>query len=266
MNHLSKTLPDRFSAKSGAKNRVGRIFIDYLRNGRGATTVSAWSARVRPGLGISVPVRWEELPKLKSGSQWTVKTVHTRLDETVALWRQMWASPGGGGSFRGSLLRFEQLPAMTAPARPGGPPVWLGGASESALRRIGRRYDGWMPYPPAAAEYARGLATVREAAAAAGRDAGAVTPALFVSVAVTDTVEQGRELLGTFARANYGMPLDQLERIQALVAGPLDVVAEKLRGYVAAGARHLAVRIAATSLETQREQLKQIVKLKGSLS
>jgi bifunctional non-homologous end joining protein LigD len=86
VTHLAKTIPDRFSAKSGAKNRVGRIFIDYLRNGRGATTVAAWSARARPGLGISVPVRWEELPKLKSGSQWTVKNAHTRLDEGNAPW------------------------------------------------------------------------------------------------------------------------------------------------------------------------------------
>jgi bifunctional non-homologous end joining protein LigD len=86
VTHLAKTIPDRFSAKSGAKNRVGLIFIDYLRNGRGATTVAAWSARARPGLGISVPVRWEELPKLKSGSHWTVKTVHTRLDEGNAPW------------------------------------------------------------------------------------------------------------------------------------------------------------------------------------
>jgi bifunctional non-homologous end joining protein LigD len=80
VNHLTKTLPDRFSGKSGAKNRVGRIFIDYLRNGRGATTVSAWSARTRPGLGISVPVRWEELAELTSGAHWTVKTVEPRLE------------------------------------------------------------------------------------------------------------------------------------------------------------------------------------------
>jgi bifunctional non-homologous end joining protein LigD len=86
VNHLAKTLPERFSAKSGARNRVGRIFIDYLRNGRGATTVAAWSARTRPGLGISVPVRWDELPKLKSGSQWTVKNVHERLGEGNAPW------------------------------------------------------------------------------------------------------------------------------------------------------------------------------------
>jgi alkanesulfonate monooxygenase SsuD/methylene tetrahydromethanopterin reductase-like flavin-dependent oxidoreductase (luciferase family) len=191
----------------------------------------------------------------------------TRLDETVALWRQLWAGPAAGGSFHGSLLRFEQLPEMTAPSRPGGPPIWLGGASESALRRIGRRYDGWMPYPPTAEGYAEGLAAVRSAAAEAGRDAAAVTPALFVSVVLTDTVEQGRELLGAFAEATYGLPAGQLEQIQALAAGPADVVAEKLRGYVAAGARHLAVRIATTTttMESQREQLEQIIKLKGYL-
>jgi DNA primase len=50
-----RTLPDRFVAKSGPRNRVGKIFIDYLRNGFGATTVCAWSARARPGLGVSVP-------------------------------------------------------------------------------------------------------------------------------------------------------------------------------------------------------------------
>lgn len=86
VTHLAKTIPDRFSDKSGARNRVGRIFIDYLRNGRGATTVSAWSARVRPGLGISVPVRWEELPELTSGAHWTVRTVGERLAVGNAPW------------------------------------------------------------------------------------------------------------------------------------------------------------------------------------
>jgi len=80
VNHLTRTLPERFAGKSGAKNRVGRIFIDYLRNGRGATTVSAWSARTRPGLGISVPVRWEELAELTSGAHWTVSTAGSRLE------------------------------------------------------------------------------------------------------------------------------------------------------------------------------------------
>jgi len=86
VSHLAKTLPERFSDKSGAKNRVGRIFIDYLRNGRGATTVAAWSARTRPGLGISVPVRWDELPQLTSGAHWTVRTVGERLEVGNTPW------------------------------------------------------------------------------------------------------------------------------------------------------------------------------------
>lgn len=86
VHHMAATLPDRFAFKSGPKNRVGKIFIDYLRNGQGATTVAAWSARVRPGLGISVPLRWDELPALKSSTQWTVANAHTRLDEGNAPW------------------------------------------------------------------------------------------------------------------------------------------------------------------------------------
>jgi alkanesulfonate monooxygenase SsuD/methylene tetrahydromethanopterin reductase-like flavin-dependent oxidoreductase (luciferase family) len=226
--------------------------IDRLSGGRLVLTV-----------GAAFPGRFGVPQHVLSDVPWERR--FTRLDDTVALWRQLWATPEGGGSFQGTLLRFEQLPPMTAPSRPGGPPVWLGGASESALRRIGRHYDGWMPYPPSADEYAAGLAAVRAAAAEAGRDATAVTPALFVSAVVTDSVERGRELLGTFAEASYEMPLDQLEKIQALAAGPPDVVAEKLRGYVAAGARHLAIRIATTSLESQREQLEHIIELKEYL-
>ena len=86
VRHLAATLPDRFALKSGPKNRVGKIFIDYLRNGRGATTACAWSARVRPGLGISVPASWDELETLTSGDQWTVHNAHTRLDKGNEPW------------------------------------------------------------------------------------------------------------------------------------------------------------------------------------
>jgi bifunctional non-homologous end joining protein LigD len=84
--HLAKTIPQRFVARSGPKNRVGKVFIDYLRNGIGATTACGWSARARPGLGISVPVAWEELPSLKGGDHWTVRTAHVRLDEGNRAW------------------------------------------------------------------------------------------------------------------------------------------------------------------------------------
>ena len=79
VEHLAATLPSRFVSKSGPRNRLGKIFVDYLRNGRGATTAAAWSARARPGMGVSVPVDWSELPQLTSGAHWTLRSVHERL-------------------------------------------------------------------------------------------------------------------------------------------------------------------------------------------
>ena len=84
--HLADVIPQRFVAKSGAKNRVGRIYIDYLRNAFGATTIAAWSARARPGLGVSVPIAWNEVDGLRSGSHWSVATVGERIDVGNTPW------------------------------------------------------------------------------------------------------------------------------------------------------------------------------------
>ncbi|MDR8016088.1 DNA ligase D [Ectopseudomonas guguanensis] len=77
---MARQLPERFTATSGPKNRVGKIFIDYLRNGRGASTVSAYSVRARPGLPVSVPIARGELDGLRSAQQWTVANLQQRLD------------------------------------------------------------------------------------------------------------------------------------------------------------------------------------------
>ncbi|KRC00458.1 ATP-dependent DNA ligase [Hydrogenophaga sp. Root209] len=87
VRHMSDVIPQRFVAKSGPKNRMGRIFVDYLRNGRGATTVSAWSARARAGLGVSVPVAWSELATLRAGDHWNIRSLQERLPTGNAPWR-----------------------------------------------------------------------------------------------------------------------------------------------------------------------------------
>ncbi|MEX3844274.1 DNA ligase D [Paraburkholderia sp. BR10882] len=103
--HMAATLPERFSAKMGAQNRKGRIFVDYLRNNRGASTAAAYAPRARPGLGVSVPVDWDELHTLTSGDQWNVANVRGRLEAlradpwsgyekarqriTAAMWKQL---------------------------------------------------------------------------------------------------------------------------------------------------------------------------------
>lgn len=77
---MTQQLPERFTATSGPKNRVGKIFIDYLRNARGASTVAAYSVRARPGLPVSVPVSREELKGLRGAQQWTVANLLERLE------------------------------------------------------------------------------------------------------------------------------------------------------------------------------------------
>ncbi|MBA1428957.1 DNA ligase D [Pseudomonas orientalis] len=78
---MTQQLPERFTATSGPKNRVGKIFIDYLRNARGASTVAAYSVRARPGLPVSVPISRDELSGLRSAQQWTVANLHERLQD-----------------------------------------------------------------------------------------------------------------------------------------------------------------------------------------
>lgn len=89
VEYLARLFPERLSAVSGPKNRVGRIFIDYLRNGKGATTVSAYSLRAREGLPVSVPIWREELPQLKGANQWHIGNVAERLAEVDDPWKDL---------------------------------------------------------------------------------------------------------------------------------------------------------------------------------
>jgi bifunctional non-homologous end joining protein LigD len=93
VQHLVKTIPQRFVARSGAANRRGRIFVDYLRNGHAQTTASAFSARARPGLGVSMPIAWDQLTGLKNGAQWTIATAREYLSfQQADPWANYWTS------------------------------------------------------------------------------------------------------------------------------------------------------------------------------
>lgn len=106
--HLARTLPRLFVAKSGPDNRVRRIFVDYLRNRRGATTVAALSARARPGLGVSVPVSWKQLDALTGSAQWTVA-------DGAAIVAQMKKQPWAGYANTRQSLHAAHKVLLAAP-------------------------------------------------------------------------------------------------------------------------------------------------------
>ncbi|MDF2816745.1 MAG: ligase [Stenotrophomonas rhizophila] len=61
---MAEHAPDRYVATMSKAKRTGVIFIDWLRNARGATSVCSWSLRARPSAGVAVPLRWEELGRV----------------------------------------------------------------------------------------------------------------------------------------------------------------------------------------------------------
>ncbi|WP_093005123.1 DNA ligase D [Sphingomonas palmae] len=69
---LAQGHPDRFVATMSKAKRKGRIFIDYLRNGRGSTAIMPYSARARAGAPVAAPVTWSELRDLDSAANWHV--------------------------------------------------------------------------------------------------------------------------------------------------------------------------------------------------
>jgi bifunctional non-homologous end joining protein LigD len=78
---LAAAAPEQIVAKMGPKNRVGKIFVDYLRNQRGASTVAAYSVRARPGLPVSVPIDRDELTQIAGADQWSIHNLQERLSQ-----------------------------------------------------------------------------------------------------------------------------------------------------------------------------------------
>jgi bifunctional non-homologous end joining protein LigD len=71
--------PDRYVTKMSKKLRAGHIFVDYLRNGRGATAVAAYATRSRPRAPVSTPLAWDELGTDLRGAHFRVDNLPTRL-------------------------------------------------------------------------------------------------------------------------------------------------------------------------------------------
>ncbi|QYN23063.1 LLM class flavin-dependent oxidoreductase [Amycolatopsis sp. DSM 110486] len=175
------------------------------------------------------------------------KTRFSHLDDVARLWRDLWT--GTPRSFHGKVLHHDWLPDVPAPSRPGGPPLWLAGATPSALRRTADLYDGWLPYPPDPADYARGLTTIRSLSDRP------ITPALFATAFIADDPARGRQSLDTYCQATYGRPLSVIGTIQTMLTGPVETVAAGLREYELAGADHILIRIAALDADVVADQL-----------
>ncbi|WP_430543603.1 DNA ligase D [Xanthomonas sacchari] len=99
---LAQSQPDRFLATASKRLRNQRIFVDYLRNGRGATAVASYSLRARAGAPVAMPLAWSDLPKLHRADAFKLRDVPAKLKRRR---RDPWA---GIDALKQNLARWAE--------------------------------------------------------------------------------------------------------------------------------------------------------------
>jgi alkanesulfonate monooxygenase SsuD/methylene tetrahydromethanopterin reductase-like flavin-dependent oxidoreductase (luciferase family) len=161
-----------------------------------------------------------------------------RTDEALEVLRLLF-SPGPH-SFEGRFTSFADCELMPGPTQPGGPPIWVAGRSEAAMRRAGRFGTVWMPYMYTPERLATSLATVRETAEAEGRDPAAVDGAIFSFVCVDEDGDRARAEVVKAVGHNYRQDFSKLGHY--LIAGTPEECAARIGEYVEAGARDVQLQ------------------------
>jgi len=170
-----------------------------------------------------------------------------RVDEGIAVCRALWGpSPA---SFDGRFVRFADVALEPKPLQPGGPPIWIGGRSDAALRRAARLGDGWVSYVVTPDRYRASLEKIRGLAAEAGRslDAGrGFEPAHLLFSVVDDDWTRAHALAARALSRQYNQPFDELAKRYCLLGSPAQCV-ETLARFVEAGVRTFVLAFMAGS-------------------
>jgi probable F420-dependent oxidoreductase len=151
-----------------------------------------------------------------------------RANEAMRALRELFA--GGPASFQGRYFSFDGISIEPPPAQPGGPPLWVGGRSDAAIRRAATLGDGWMPIWVSVERFRSGLEQLPEH----------VVPAVTLPARVGD-----KRALYEHLRLRYAGDFSEHVVDRYCVAGTPEECAARVREYVEAGARHVVFNVAA---------------------
>jgi probable F420-dependent oxidoreductase len=160
----------------------------------------------------------------------------SRADEAIGLLRRFWTEEPV--QHRGRHYSFDDIRIHPAPYQEGGPPIYVCGRREAAMRRAAHFGDGWMPYLYSSRRYAESVERITAYAEEVDRDLDDFSWLAYVMVAVDQNADAARRGAATFLRQTYRLDVDSMiDRIT--IAGSPDDVAERISAFVTAGARHL---------------------------
>lgn len=172
------------------------------------------------------------------------------IDVVRALWRD---SPA---TFKGRFTQFDGVSIDPKPVQKPGPPIWIGGRSDAALRRAGLQGDGWVSYVVHPERYAQSLAKIREAAAAAGRPLDGFATAHLTFITVGRDRGAAKATWIRLLSKRYAQDFTPLADRYGIIGTPAQC-AEQLERFVTAGCRYFLMN-PIVDLADQREQIETI--------
>lgn len=161
-----------------------------------------------------------------------------RLSESIQAMRALWS--GEPATFKGKHYHFEDVLMTPPPRQAGGPPIWGGGRSDPALRRMGRLADGYLSYVVTPKMYAEALQKISTAANQAGRQVNSFGTGHLLFTRVDKDYETALDIATESLSKRYAMDFRRAaERYAAL--GTPEQVAEQIVSFYNVGVRHISV-------------------------
>lgn len=160
-----------------------------------------------------------------------------RLAEGVAVLRKLWTGEKVSHDWR-FYGPFNDVSMRPPPRQPGGPPIWFGGRSDAALRRIGRIGDGYLSYVVSPEMYSSALTKIADAAEHAGRQPGTFGSGHLLFARLDETYEKALDRATETLSVRYAMDFRKPAMRYCALGTPTQV-AERIREFHAAGVRHV---------------------------
>ncbi|HEV8437450.1 MAG TPA: LLM class flavin-dependent oxidoreductase [Methylomirabilota bacterium] len=177
-----------------------------------------------------------------------------RVTEGIDVMRALWRDTPA--SFKGRFTQFEGISIDPKPVQKPGPPIWIGGRSDAALRRAGRQGDGWVSYLVQPERYAQSLEKIRAAATEAGRSLDGFTTAHLVFITVGRDYEAAKATWARLLSQRYAQDFTPMAERYGILGTPSQC-AEQLERFVEAGCRYVLMN-PISDLPDQREQIERI--------
>jgi probable F420-dependent oxidoreductase len=174
------------------------------------------------------------------------------FEETITLMRRLWTE--SEVTFQGRYFQLQSVRLGLRPVRKSGVPLWLAGSGDSALKRVLRLGDGWLPISSSPEAFTADWERLQVLGQETGRNAHDLHRCLYTTLNVNVDVVQAERELRAFIESYYGIPYEVQATRNGLCAGSAEHCIAWLKAFVGAGAQTIVVRFGSPDQAGQLER------------